>query len=231
MKFVLALSVFSLLQLVSSAAPVSVEDLEGVWRGSIDLPFLLVLNEYGVASACRSDLTKECLDELPPGIEEIIIQNNTFSLNFTQFVGVNTMEKAAELFPACARSGVYPFETITPLPPAGIAHYDHYKGGLYFVDDRRPDDVNCVFVRLQKYGKVPEIKLEYIITSEGPLDEVVRLGPSFRCQRPVGLCIAEQTPEKIYNKMYVRFRVPCAEGACLKIVDKTLNLSQVAYIV
>jgi len=122
---------FALLFLAAvSQGQVSVGNLEGTWTGPIDLSFLLVLTEQGVDSICRSSLTPECEKSLPPGAERVVIENGTISISFITLVGLNTTEQAAELFPACAESGVFPFETVTSLPPSEIRSYDPTTGHL-----------------------------------------------------------------------------------------------------
>jgi len=201
-----------------SQATVSLDDLEGIWTGPIDLSFLLVLTDKGVDSFCRSSLTPECEASLPPGTERIAIENGTFAISFTTLLGVDTKEKAAALFPKCAESGVYPFQTLTPLPPSPIQSYDPNTGHLTFIDSRRPDDLNCVMVRLKegKRGNPSTIRVQYVIASLGTLDRIVEIGPSFRCIIAHDLCINQLDDAGTLTCFTsVEFELPCRKGACV----------------
>lgn len=201
-----------------SQATVSLDDLEGIWTGPIDLSFLLVLTDRGVDSFCRSSLTPECEASLPHGTERFAIVNGTIAISFITLIGVDTQEKAAALFPACAESGVYPFQTVTPLPPAKILSYDPNTGHLTFVDSRRPDDVNCVIIRLNegKRGNPSTISVKYVIASIGTLNRIVEIGPSFRCIVANDLCISQLADDgQLTSFISVEFELPCGEGDCL----------------
>eukprot|EP00210_Caulerpa_lentillifera_P004837 g4618.t1 len=210
---------------VVSQATVSLDDLEGIWTGPVDLSFLLVLTDTGVDSICRSSLTPECEESLPQGTERFAIVNGTIAISFITLVGVDTKEKAAKLFPECAKSGVFPFQTVTPLPPAEIQSYDPNTGHLTFIDSRRPDDINCVIIRLKegKRSKPSTISIRYVIASLGSLSKIVEVGPSFRCIIANDLCINQMNDDgELASFTSVEFELPCKEGDCLNPKAKFL---------
>eukprot|EP00210_Caulerpa_lentillifera_P004836 g4617.t1 len=218
MNYVFGVLVAVLCLSAVSQATVSLDDLEGVWTGPVDLSFLLVLTDTGVDSICRSSLTPECEESLPQGTERFAIVNGTIAISFITLVGVDTKEKAAKLFPECAKSGVFPFQTVTPLPPAEIQSYDPNTGHLTFIDSRRPDDINCVIIRLKegKRGKQSTISIRYVIASLGTLNKIVEVGPSFRCIIANDLCINQMNDDgELASFTSVEFELPCGEGDCL----------------
>jgi len=202
---------------VAAQVPIPNQQLRGEWSGPLDFPTLLTLTDRGVDSICRSELPPECEGQLPPGEETVVITENTIAFTFTTLVGVRTQEQSAELFPACAAAGIYPLETITPLPPAQIEVYESAIGSLTFTDPRRPNDPNCVFITRQEGGQSPSINLRYVLSSFGrTLNEVVEVGPSLRCALNQGLCTSEVDESGVLTAFaFVEFTIPCVAGDCM----------------
>lgn len=217
MKTGFAIWILIAITVVAAQVPIPNEQLRGEWRGPLDFPTLLTLTDQGVDSICRSELPPECAAQLPPGEETVVITENTIAFTFTTLVGVRTQEQSAEMFPACAAAGIYPFETITPLPPATIEAYVPSIGSLTFTDPRRPNDPNCVFITRQEGGQGPSINLRYVLSSFGrTLNEVVDVGPSLRCTLNNGLCTSEVDESGVLTAFtFVEFTIPCVAGDCL----------------
>lgn len=219
MKFGVALCVAFVFMAMTSEAQDTINDFQGTWTTGIDLPFLLTLTEAGVDNVCRVDLPPECEQEIPQGTETVVVEGNTISISFITLEGVNTTEQAAAMFPNCAAAGIFPFETVTPLPLAEIQSYDPSTGHLTFIDSRRPDDLNCVVLTLnemQKGEAVPSIHVEYMLSSVGTLDRIVEIGPSFRCTVSNDVCISEFNAEReLTAYIHVEFELPCGMGACM----------------
>eukprot|EP00210_Caulerpa_lentillifera_P004838 g4619.t1 len=217
----LGLSAWFLAVLAAAAVaqiPIQNEDIRGEWSGPYDFPTLLTFaNGGGIDSICRSTLPPACEAQLPSGTETVVITNNTISLSFTTLVGVTTPELSAQRLPACAAAGIFPVQTITPLPPAQILAYDPFIGSVTFVDPRRLNDPNCVFVSRVDVGGQRRIRVQYLLTSTGmSLNQNVATGPRLGCSAGQGQCVSQVDDDEVLSAIVnIDFTIPCVSGDCL----------------
>lgn len=207
-----------------SVAETTIEDLQGEYMGQISFPTIIALNAEGnFTNYCLSEFSEACLAEVPEGVMRVVVQNESISFSFVRSVGINTPEKSFEAYPSCVAGGIFPIETVIPLPLAPIQSYDPSTGHLTFIDARRPDNLNCAIVTLEENkGTVPSISAKYILSVEGvPELEALALGPNFRCLAYNDLCIAETTINGDFVSLVdLDFEVPCVSGACMGSQDK-----------
>lgn len=202
---------------VSKAQQLTLGDISGQWTGPIQFAFIVILTDQGPGLICRDQLTPACRNELPPGQEIFTITNTSIEFDFRQFVGSTTQQIAAERYPVCAESGIYPLETITPIPASEVVHYDSLTGSVTFTDPRRPNDINCIFLSVLQSAGAPRIRIQYLLRSEGPLDVALQQGPSFVCLNANGFCQIERTADGFSSDVFVEFEVTCTQGACLTL--------------
>jgi len=207
----------ALLTAVVAQLPIQNERIRGEWVGPYVFPTILALGDNGIDSLCRSSLPPACQAEIPGGEERVVITATTISISYTTLVGVRTRERAAELFPACAAAGIYPFETITPLPPAPIEAYVPSIGSVTFTDPRRTNDPNCAFVTREDNGNEKRIRVRYLLSStDASVANNAEVGPRLGCSASNGQCVSEVGDDGVLRAIVnINFVVSCVGGACL----------------
>eukprot|EP00210_Caulerpa_lentillifera_P008879 g8471.t1 len=198
-------------------AEVTLSDLSGVWTAFFDVEIINVFTPQGQAFLCRDTLSMECKEEIPPIQDTYTFNKTTLSLKVQGRIGVTDAEKSAALYPSCAKDGIFPAENIITRPPSKILSYDSEAERIYYIDPRRPDDVNCLPARYRVGEKGPYIEVTHALVYKGPLSKALVLGASFRCELPPQTCRIELNVEKGELDMAVQasFNLTCVAGDCL----------------
>jgi len=202
-------------------AQVSLEDLQGVWRGPYQAADIPTLTEDGTETLCLDQFPQDCAKEISKGIETITINGSSIVVSFTILEGITTKAQSAKAFPSCAAAHIYPVELSGTTPPSEIQSYDPTTGILRFIDPRRPEDVNCIVATLEEGDSVPTVRFKLVVYFVGPVQRLITVGPSYRCVNADGICISESTDDdKTVLFIKLDFEIPCVEGPCLDCSHK-----------
>lgn len=224
MAFSKALCSAVLLYIVTFAhGEVTISDFSGVWRSYTDVAHVNIFTPGGLAVVCRNTLSPGCEDEITQIEETFTLNGTTFSLGIRDRVGITTVEQAAAAHPECAKDGLYPVERIIVTPFSQILSYDFKNDRIYFIDPRRPDELNCLPAkyRIGEDGR-PYIEITLVEFFTGTVPDVLAFGISFQCDPFPQPCSVSANDQGIIDlKLQATFNVTCIDGDCLNAVGAT----------
>jgi len=219
MAFTKALCSALLLYILACAhAEATIRDFAGVWRSRFDVPHLTVLTPQGPALLCRDALPPQCDAEIKPLEETYTFNGTTIALEVRDQIGIKTVEQATAVHPECAKEGLYPVERIYTIPPSQITSYDPEAERLYYIDPRRPEDLNCVPARYRIGAEGVYIEINHVIFYQGTIPDIFARGLSFRCEpAPKPCAVAVSDDGEIAFSLQFTFNLTCIDGDCLNI--------------
>lgn len=199
---------------------VTYNDFSGVWRSYIDISNINILTPEGPGVVCRDELSPECEAELTPIEDTYTFNGTTLALEARDRIGITTIEQSAAAHPECAKDGIYPVERIFVIPQSQIIFYNQKTESLYFIDPRRPDDINCLVARYRiAVNGLPYIEINHGETFQGSAQDVLEFGTSYRCELPPQPCLVEISETGELNlALQMTFNLTCIDGDCINII-------------
>eukprot|EP00210_Caulerpa_lentillifera_P006533 g6239.t1 len=166
-------------------------------------------------------LSKECVAQLRLAENTYTINGTTLSLEVRIMIDINTREQSAKVTPACAKNGIYPIETRSAIPVSQIVSYDSKAEKIFYIDLRRPDDINCLPAKYRIGEKGPPyIEMSHTVIYKGPLLDSVARGALFRCETLPETCRMEIDDkgglDAAYQEMFI---LTCIAGNCLNAME------------
>eukprot|EP00210_Caulerpa_lentillifera_P007663 g7314.t1 len=197
---------------------ITLRDLEGTWETDIRNADCAILVDGQVATVCRVNLPPDCQEEIPAGHEKYVIQDGTIQQSYVHLKGIKTEEAAKKAFPICAKYKVYPTEFKIGVPTSKIISYNSISGHLRYHDARRPESTDCV-IALYTWTRSDDVYLAFqqIVGYEGTLEDVMKNGPSVRCNNPPEKCdvgFDKDDPTKLHLAFHNKFDLYCTSGRC-----------------
>eukprot|EP00210_Caulerpa_lentillifera_P006534 g6240.t1 len=213
-------AIFTLV-LTFAQGEVTLSDFTGVWRGYFPNIITAILTPQGPRIVCVDELPKECAAQLGLVEDTYTINGTTLSLEVRVMIGITTREQSAEATPACAKSGIYPIETRAAVPVSQIMSYNSKAERIFYIDPRRPDDINCLPAKYRIGEKGPPyIEMSHIVIFKGSLLDSVTRGASFRCEILPQTCrIEEDNKGELDAAFQEMFILTCIAGDCLNAME------------
>eukprot|EP00210_Caulerpa_lentillifera_P006536 g6242.t1 len=199
-------------------AEVTLSDFSGVWFSSVEAGTVNFFTPQGQGLVCRDAVSAECDAELTPVEFTFIFNEKTLWYETRDRVGITDVNKSAATHPSCAKEGIFPSERVVKIPPNKIASYDSDAEKIYFIDPRRPDDVNCMTAKYRVSDNGPYFELMYVAVYNGSVKNIFERGISFSCKPPPLPCrVAVDDKGNLDFILLVHLNFTCSDGDCLNV--------------
>eukprot|EP00210_Caulerpa_lentillifera_P006535 g6241.t1 len=199
-------------------AAVTLSDFSGVWTDSFNSPTLNFFTSEGQGLICRETLSPECEAELTPMEATLALNETTFLFGVRERVGITDINTSAALHPSCAKNGIFPAERIVDIPPSRILSYDADEEKIYFVNPRRPDDINCIMARYRVGERGPYIETTHVEVYQGSIPDLFAIGFKLSCELPLVPCRATVDDGNLDFAIRIQLNLTCIAGDCLNTV-------------
>lgn len=214
--FLLAVFAFTL---VVAQDKVTLKDFSGVWKSTFDISNVNILTPQGPGVVCRDELSPECEEEISLTEDTYIFNGTTLAIEVRERIGITTVEEAAAVHPECAEDGLYPVERVIMIPQSQIIFYNQKTDRIYFIDPRRPDDINCLGARYRigEDGR-PYIDINHSEFFQGTAPDVFARGFSFRCGTLPQSCSVDASDDGELDMAFQNtLTLTCVDGDCLNV--------------